>query len=113
MATKLFVGSLSYNTTDASLEEFFASAGQVVSAKVIMDRDSGRSKGFGFVEMASDEDAKAAIAALDGKELDGRQIAVNEARPQEPRGERRPFSGGTGGGNRGGGFDRNRGGNRY
>lgn len=110
MATKLFVGSLSYTTTDATLEEFFASAGQVVSAKVIMDRDSGRSKGFGFVEMASDEEAKAAIEQLDGKELDGRRIAVNEARPQENR-ERRSFGGGNGG-NRGG-FDRNRGGNRY
>lgn len=111
MATKLFVGSLSYNTTDATLEEFFAQAGTVVSAKVIMDRDSGRSKGFGFVEMSSDEEAKAAIAQLDGKELDGRQIAVNEARPQENR-ERRPFGGGDRGGNRGGGFNRDRG-NRY
>jgi cold-inducible RNA-binding protein len=107
MAAKLFVGSLSYTTTDDSLQAFFAAAGQVVSAKVIMDRDSGRSKGFGFVEMASDEDAKAAIAQLDGKELDGRKIAVNEARPQENR-ERRPFGGGNGGGDRG-----NRGGNRY
>jgi len=113
MATKLFVGSLSYNTTDATLEEFFAQAGNVVSAKVIMDRDTNRSKGFGFVEMASDEEAKAAIAMFDGKELDGRQIAVNEARPQENR-ERRSFGGGNGGGgNRnGGGFNRDRG-NRY
>lgn len=113
MATKLFVGSLSYNTTDASLEEFFAQAGNVVSAKVIIDRDTNRSKGFGFVEMASDEEAKAAIDQLNGKELDGRPIAVNEARPQENR-ERRPFSGGDRGGNRGGGggFNRDRG-NRY
>jgi cold-inducible RNA-binding protein len=114
MATKLFVGSLSYNTTDASLEEFFAQAGNVVSAKVIMDRDTNRSKGFGFVEMASEEEAKAAIDQLNGKELDGRAIAVNEARPQENR-ERRPFSGGGDrGGNRGGGggFNRDRG-NRY
>lgn len=111
MATKLFVGSLSYTTTDAGLEEFFAAVGQVVSAKVIMDRDSGRSKGFGFVEMASEEEAKAAIEQLNGKELDGRQIAVNEARPQENR-ERRSFGGGGNGGGRGG-FDRNRGGNRY
>lgn len=109
MATKLFVGSLSYSTTDASLEEFFASVGQVLSAKVIIDRDTNRSKGFGFVEMANDEDAKTAIAQLDGKELDGRPIAVNEARPQEKR-ERRPFDGDRGG-NRGGGFSR--GGNRY
>jgi RNA recognition motif-containing protein len=106
MATKLFVGSLSYNTTDASLEEFFANIGAVVSAKVIMDRDSGRSKGFGFVEMSSDDDAKKAIAELNNKELDGRAIIVNEARPQENR-ERRSFGGGNGGGN-GGGFSRNR-----
>jgi RNA recognition motif-containing protein len=114
MATKLFVGSLSYNTTDATLEEFFASIGKVLSAKVIVDRDTNRSKGFGFVEMESDDEAKAAIEQLNGKELDGRQIAVNEARPQENR-ERRSFGGGAGaGGNRGGGFDRNRGGgNRY
>jgi cold-inducible RNA-binding protein len=111
MATKLFVGSLSYNTTDDGLEAFFAQAGNVVSAKVIMDRDTNRSKGFGFVEMGSEEEAKAAIAQFDGKELDGRQIAVSEARPQENR-ERRPFNGGDRGGNRGGGFNRDRG-NRY
>lgn len=112
MATKLFVGSLSYNTTDEGLEEFFKQAGNVVSAKVIFDRDTNRSKGFGFVEMGSDEEAKAAIAQLDGKELDGRQIAVNEARPQENR-ERRSFGGNDRGGNRnGGGFNRDRG-NRY
>ena len=111
MATKLFVGSLSYNTTDEGLEEFFKQAGNVVSAKVIMDRDTNRSKGFGFVEMGSEEEAKAAIDQLNGKDLDGRQIAVNEARPQENR-ERRSF-GGNGGGNRnGGGFNRDRG-NRY
>lgn len=116
MATKLFVGGLSYNTTDASLEEFFAAIGKVLSAKVIVDRDTNRSKGFGFVEMSSEEEAQAAVAQLNGKELDGRQIAVNEARPQENR-ERRPFSGGGGGGNRssGGGFrgGNDRGGNRY
>ena len=81
MATKLFVGSLSYNTTDASLEEFFAAVGKVLSAKVIVDRDTNRSKGFGFVEMATEEEAQAAIAQLNGKDLDGRTIAVNEARP--------------------------------
>ncbi|HEU4914870.1 MAG TPA: RNA-binding protein [Candidatus Saccharimonadales bacterium] len=110
MATKLFVGSLSYNTTDASLEEFFAAIGNVVSAKVIIDRDTNRSKGFGFVEMSTEEEAKAAVEKLNNQELDGRQIIVNEARPQENR-ERRPFSGG-GQGNRGGGFNRDRG-NRY
>ena len=110
MATKLFVGSLSYNTTDASLEEFFAAVGTVVSAKVIIDRDTNRSKGFGFVEMSSEEEAKKAVAELNGKELDGRTIAVNEARPQENR-ERRSFGGGNGGG--GGGFNRERSNNRY
>jgi len=105
MATKLFVGSLSYGVNDDQLADFFASAGTVVSARVIKDRDTDRSKGFGFVEMSSDEEAQAAIKQLDGKELDGRAIAVNEARPQEKR-EPRSF----GGGNGGGGFN-NRGGN--
>jgi cold-inducible RNA-binding protein len=102
MATKLFVGSLAYSATDADLEAFFATAGKVVSAKVIMDRDTNRSKGFGFVEMETEEEAKAAIEQLDGKELSGRAVAVNEAKPQENR-ERRPYNGG--GGN-GGGFNR-------
>jgi RNA recognition motif-containing protein len=107
MATKLFVGSLAYSVTDQELEEFFAAAGNVASAKVIMDRETNRSKGFGFVEMGSDEEAKAAIEQLNGKELNGRAIAIDEAKPQENR-ERRPFSGGGsgggyGGGNRGGG----------
>jgi cold-inducible RNA-binding protein len=102
MATKLFVGSLAYSVTDAELEEFFAAAGQVVSAKVIIDRDTNRSKGFGFVEMSSEEEAKSAIEQLDGKELNGRAIAVNEAKPQQPR-EQRSFGGG--GGN-GGGYNR-------
>lgn len=111
MAAKLFVGSLAYSVTDDELEQFFASAGKVVSAKVIIDRDTNRSKGFGFVEMESDDEAKAAIQQLDGKELNGRAIAVNEARPQENR-ERRPYNGG---GNNGGGYgggDRD-GGRRY
>lgn len=112
MATKLFVGSLSWNTTDDSLREFFAAVGTVTSASVIVDRDSGRSKGFGFVEMSNDDEAKAAIEQLNGKELDGRAIAVNEARPREDR--PRSFGGGNGGGNRdrnfGGG---NGGGSRY
>ena len=99
MATKLFVGSLAYSVTDQELEEFFAAAGNVASAKVIIDRDTNRSKGFGFVEMASEEEAKAAVEQLNGKELNGRAIAVDEAKPQENR-ERRPFSGG-GGGDRG------------
>lgn len=104
MATKLFVGSLSYSVNDDQLQDFFAGVGQVTSAKVIIDRDTGRSKGFGFVEMESDEDAKKAIAELDGKELDGRAVAVNEARPREDRGggDRRSFSGNRGGNDSGG-----------
>lgn len=85
MASKLFVGSLAWATTDDSLKEFFSSAGTVVSATVIQDRETNRSKGFGFVEMSSDDEAKAAIDQLNGKELDGRPIVVNEARPREER----------------------------
>jgi cold-inducible RNA-binding protein len=102
MATKLFVGSLAYSVTDQELEEFFAAVGTVASAKVIMDRETNRSKGFGFVEMSTDEEAKAAVAQLNGKELAGRAVAIDEAKPQENR-ERRPYNGG--GGN-GGGFSR-------
>lgn len=85
MATKLFIGSLAWATTDDSLKDFFSQAGTVESANVIMDRETGRSKGFGFVEMSSDEEAKKAIDELNGKELDGRPIVVNEARPREER----------------------------
>ena len=84
MATKLFVGSLSWNTTDDTLKSFFASAGTVVSATVITDKYSGRSKGFGFVEMASDKEAEEA-KKLNGQDLDGRKIVVADARPQQPR----------------------------
>lgn len=97
MATKLFIGSLPYSTTDEELEQLFAELGTVVSAKVIFDRETGRSKGFGFVEMSNDDEAKAAIDKLNGTDLGGRSIVVNEARPQEPRGERRSFSGDGGG----------------
>jgi cold-inducible RNA-binding protein len=83
VAIRLFVGSLSWNTTDDQLKDFFSSAGTVASANVIVDRDTNRSKGFGFVEMSSDDEAKAAIADLNGKELDGRTIIVSEARPRE------------------------------
>lgn len=93
MATKLFVGSLAYSVTDDQLEEAFAGIGNVVSAKVIIDRDTNRSKGFGFVEMSTDEEAQAAIKALNGKDLGGRPMVVNEARPQEKR-EPRAFDGG-------------------
>lgn len=85
MANKLFVGSLAWSATDADLQEFFAQAGTVVSAKVIVDRETNRSKGFGFVEMSSDEEAQAAIAQLDGKDLAGRPVAISEARPQVAR----------------------------
>ena len=96
MATKLFVGSLSWNTTDDQLKDFFATVGTVVSATVIFDRETNRSKGFGFVEMSSDDEAKAAVDQLNGKDLDGRAIVVNEARPRE---ERPRGGGGYGGGN--------------
>lgn len=85
MGTKLFVGSIAWTTSDDSLLEAFSQAGEVISAKVIVDRMSGRSKGFAFVEMATPEDAQAAIAMWNEKEMDGRKIFVNEARPQEPR----------------------------
>jgi RNA recognition motif-containing protein len=98
MATKLFVGKLSFDTTDASLNAGFATYGTVLSAQVIIDRDTNRSKGFGFVEMESDDAAKAAIAALDGQDFEGRTIVVNVARPREDR----PQSGGG----FGGGFQR-------
>lgn len=85
MSKKLYVGGLSYDTTDASLQAAFAPAGTVTSATVITDRMSGRSKGFGFVEMSTEEEARKAIEMLNGKELDGRTITVNEARPQTDR----------------------------
>jgi RNA recognition motif-containing protein len=95
MGRKLYVGNLTYGTTDSTLQELFSAHGTVQSAQVIMDRDTGRSKGFGFVEMGSDQEAQAAIAAMNGKEVDGRALTVNEARPREDRG------GGGGGGGRG------------
>jgi RNA recognition motif-containing protein len=95
MATRLFIGSLAWATNDDSLRDFFSQVGQVVSANVIVDRETNRSKGFGFVEMSSDDEAKAAVEQLNGKDLDGRAIVVNEARPREER----PRNGG-GGGNR-------------
>src|SRR5437868_15077419 len=99
MGKKLYVGNLTYGVTDSTLEQMFAPHGTVQSAQVIMDRDTGRSKGFGFVEMSSDQEAKAAIAAMSGKEVDGRALTVNEARPK-PEGGR----GGRGGGGGGGGY---------
>jgi RNA recognition motif-containing protein len=103
MGKKLYVGNLSYDTTDSALEQMFAAHGTVQSAQVIMDRDTGRSKGFGFVEMSSDAEAKAAIDALNGKEVGGRTLTVNEARPREERGGGRSGGGYGGGGRSGGG----------
>jgi RNA recognition motif-containing protein len=82
MGTRLYVGGISYNTNDAGLNAHFAQAGTVVSAQIITDRDTGRSKGFGFVEMGTDEEAQNAITMFHGKELDGRNLTVNEARPK-------------------------------
>lgn len=104
MGTKLYVGNLAYSVDKSILEEMFADFGTVTSAQVIMDRETNRSKGFGFVEMGSDSEAQAAISGLNGKNVDGRNLTVNEARPQEPR------SGGFGGGGGGGGGRRGPGG---
>ena len=108
MGSKLYVGNLSYNTTSSDLEQLFAQHGSVSSAEVIQDRDTGRSKGFGFVQMGSDAEAQAAIAALNGQDLDGRALTVNEAKPREERGGgggggRGGYGGGGGGGGYGGG----------
>ncbi len=92
MSTNLYVGNLSFGTDDSSLNELFTEFGTVDSAKVITDRDSGRSRGFGFVEMSSEDEANAAISGLDGKEIDGRALKVNQAKPKENR------TGGGGGG---------------
>src|SRR5262245_60339461 len=102
MGKKLYVGNLAFATTEADLERLFGAFGTVVSAQVIMDRDTGRSKGFGFVEMGTDQEAQAAIAGLNNKESDGRTLTVNEARPKESGGGRGGFGGGGGGGGRGG-----------
>src|SRR4030042_6150815 len=104
MGKKLYVGSISFNATEESLRELFSSVGEVESAKIITDTDTGRSRGFGFVEMSSEEDAKKAIEQLNGTKFMERVLVVNEARPQQPR-ERRGFGGGRGGGQgRGSGY---------
>jgi RNA recognition motif-containing protein len=106
MGRKLYVGNLSYDTSDADLEAMFAAHGTVQSAQVIMDRETGRSKGFGFVEMGSDQEAQDAIAALNGQMVGGRSLTVNEAKPKEDRGGGgggRSGGGGYGGGGGGGG----------
>jgi RNA recognition motif-containing protein len=97
MGKKLYVGNLSYETGDAELEKMFAAYGTVQSAQVIMDRDTGRSKGFGFVEMGSEQEAQAAIAGLSGKQVGGRGLTVNEAKPRENRGGGGGGRGGSGG----------------
>ena len=109
MGKKLYVGSLSYDTTDASLKEAFSQAGTVESASVITDKMSGRSRGFGFVEMATDEEAQKAVEMLNGVEVDGRKVTVNEARPMTDR-PPRPAGGGFNRGGGGGGFNRGGGG---
>lgn len=114
MGKKLYVGNLSYGISDSTLEQLFSAHGQVQSAQVIMDRDTGRSKGFGFVEMGTDEEAQAAIAAMNGKEVEGRALTVNEARPKESGGGGRGgFGGGRGGGGGGRGFGGGGGGGGY
>ncbi|MFO1337878.1 MAG: RNA-binding protein [Burkholderiaceae bacterium] len=117
MGNKLYVGNLAYSMRDDSLQQAFAEFGTVTSAKVMMDRDTGRSKGFGFVEMGSDAEAQAAIRGMHGQSVDGRALVVNEARPREERpggfgGGNRSGGGGYGGGNRsgGGGYGGGRGG---
>ncbi|MBI4094955.1 MAG: RNA-binding protein [Candidatus Liptonbacteria bacterium] len=106
MGKKLYVGGLSYSTVEQALKDMFSQAGSVVSATIIMDKMTGRSKGFGFVEMSSDEEAQKAIEMFNGKDLDGRSLTVNVARPMESR---PPREGGGGGFNRGGrgGYGRN------
>ena len=111
MATKLYVGGLPYSTQEAALKELFAQAGSVVSAVIIMDKMSGRSKGFGFVEMSTEEEAQKAVSMFNDQEFEGRKLTVNEARPMEARPPRTGGNGGYGGG--GGGYGGgNRGGRR-
>ena len=104
----IYVGNLSYQTTEDEIRDAFGTHGEVSSVAIITDKYSGQSKGFGFVEMSSDDSAKAAISALDGTDLSGRQIKVNEARPREPRREGGGGGGGRGGGGGGGGGGRDR-----
>ena len=110
MGNKLYVGNLAYSMRDDSLQQAFSEFGTVTSAKVMMDRDTGRSKGFGFVEMGSDQEAQAAIRGMHGQSVDGRALVVNEARPRE---ERPGGFGGGGGGYGGGGGSRSGGGGGY
>jgi RNA recognition motif-containing protein len=114
MGKKLYVGNLPYSVGDSELQRLFEAHGSVVSAQVIMDRDTGRSKGFGFVEMGNDSEAQAAIADMNGKEIDGRSLTVNEARPKPEGGGGRGGRGGYGGGGGGrGGYGGGGGRGRY
>jgi RNA recognition motif-containing protein len=106
MSMKLYVGNLSFQTSDDDLRDLFAQAGTVETANVVQDRDTGRSRGFGFVEMASKEEGEAAIQQFNGKEFNGRNLTVNEARPREDRGGRGGGGGGRGGFGGGGGGGR-------
>lgn len=112
MSMKLYVGNLAFATSSQELQELFAQAGTVTSASVIEDRDTGRSRGFGFVEMSSKEEGEAAIAQLNGKEINGRALNVNEAKPRENRGGG-GGRGGFGGNRNGGGYNGNRGGGGF
>ncbi|MDA0226721.1 MAG: RNA-binding protein [Proteobacteria bacterium] len=112
MGNKLYVGNLPYSVRDDDLHQAFSAFGAVSSAKVMMERDTGRSKGFGFVEMGSDNEAQAAIEGMHGQSLAGRALVVNEARPMAPRPPRSGGFGGGGGGGGGGGFRSPYGGNR-
>ena len=116
MGNKIYVGNLPFSATSESLNDMFSAFGKVDSAKIVMDRDTGRSKGFGFVEMSTNDEAQAAIEKLNGSDMGGRSLVVNEARPMEPRGDRPQRSGGgfNRGGDRGdrGGFGGGRGGDR-
>ncbi len=112
MATKLYVGGLPYSTQEDALREYFSQAGEVTSAVIIMDKMSGRSKGFGFVEMANDADAQKAISMFNDQEFEGRKLTVNEARPMEARPPRTGGNGGGYGGGNGGGYGGGRSGGR-
>jgi hypothetical protein len=113
MGNKLYVGNLPYQVRDSDLEQAFSQFGQVTSAKVMMERETGRSKGFGFVEMGSDEEAQAAISGMNGQSMGGRSVVVNEARPMENRPRSGGFGGGGGGGYGGGGGGGRSGGGGY
>ena len=108
MGSKLYVGNLSYNVTGSQLQEIFSPHGAIQSAEIIADRETGQSKGFGFVQMGSDDEAKTAISALNGKEIGGRALTVNEAKPRSERPRGGGGHSGGGRGNGGGGFGRSR-----